>query len=110
MTFLEALRELKSRPPEINSWNDAWFEAHLIFVYEIFLYSPYSSGFPFFIRAEQHKNFLKLAIITGIDNADILREKVKEGHNRLNVSQWHDFHFHDSFWSSMNMENLDSLK
>jgi hypothetical protein len=38
LTLLEELRELKSRPPEINSWNDAWFEAHSVFVYETFLY------------------------------------------------------------------------
>lgn len=36
--FLERLRELKSRPAEVNSWNDAWFEAHSLFVYETFLY------------------------------------------------------------------------
>lgn len=36
--FLERLRELKSRPPEINSWNDVWFEAHSLLVYETFLY------------------------------------------------------------------------
>lgn len=30
--------ELKSRPPEITSYNDAWFGAHAIFVYETFLY------------------------------------------------------------------------
>jgi len=36
--FLERLVELKSRPPELNSWNDAWFEAHSVFVYETFLY------------------------------------------------------------------------
>ncbi len=35
---LEKLRELKSRPPEINSWSDSWFEAHAVFVYETFLY------------------------------------------------------------------------
>jgi hypothetical protein len=35
---LEKLRELKSRPLEIESWNDSWFEAHSIFVYESFLY------------------------------------------------------------------------
>src|ERR1035437_4204245 len=38
LELLEGLRELKSRPPEINAWNDAWFEAHSIFVYETFLY------------------------------------------------------------------------
>jgi hypothetical protein len=36
--FLERLRELKSRPPQLNSWNDTWFEAQSVFVYETFLY------------------------------------------------------------------------
>lgn len=36
--FLERLRELKSRSPEMNMWNDIWFEAHSLFVYETFLY------------------------------------------------------------------------
>lgn len=215
--LLEKLRELKSRPAEVNSWNDTWFEAHSVFVYEVFLYfiaallktqsykvlheiytthyllpttdrhgevpfetfdsfygysetlqsvlapegqrlsapaaellkrhadreylpfseimqaelltllmsfitpdtrwypqtlhySSHGSGHPFFIRAAQHKSFAKLAIVTGIADADELRTKVKEGHERLNVSNWHNFHFERSFWSSMNMDNLDTLK
>jgi len=214
---LEKLRELKSRPQEINSWNDSWFEAHSVFVYETFLYivaallklgaynilneiftshyllpssdrhgtsnfetfdcfhgysetlqsvlapenqrlhapaaelikrqadredipfsglrqaelltlmmsfltpdthwypgtlhySSYSNGYPFFVRAAQHKNFLKLAKITGIESVDILREKVKEGHERVEVSRWHNFHYERNFWSSMNMDDLDSIK
>ena len=39
LKLLEDLRELKSRPPEVNTWNDAWFEAHSVFVYETFLYT-----------------------------------------------------------------------
>ena len=38
LAFLESVRELKSRPHELNTWNDAWFEAHSLFVYETFLY------------------------------------------------------------------------
>lgn len=217
LSFLEELRGLKSRPAELNSWNDAWFEAHSLFVYETFLYavaallktnayqilheiftshyllpaterhgdnkfetfncfhgysetlqtelapkgkglyspaaeliksqadredlpfstiieaellillmaflnpnaewypqtlhySPYIREFSFFIRATQHKHFLKLATITGISDANQLREAVREGQKRLNVSQWHNFHSNDSFWSSMNMDNLDSIK
>ena len=214
---LEKLRELKSRPQEINSWNESWFEAHSVFVYETFLYivaallksgayttlneiytshyllpssdrngasnfekfdcfygysetlqsvlapenqrlhapaaelikrqadredipfsdirqaelltllmsfitpdtrwypgtlhySSYSNGYPFFVRAAQHKNYLKLVKITGIESADKLREKVKEGHERVDVSSWHNFHYERNFWSSMNMDELDSLK
>lgn len=36
--LLESLRDLKSRPPELNSWSEGWFEAHSLFVYETFLY------------------------------------------------------------------------
>jgi hypothetical protein len=37
-TVLEKLLELRARPNEVTSWNDVWFEAHRLFVYEIFLY------------------------------------------------------------------------
>jgi len=214
---LEKLGELKSRPPEINSWNEIWFEAHAVFVYETFLYiiaallksnaysilhdiyssryllpsserygksdferfdyfygyseslqhvlapegrtlnapaaelikrqadradlpfsdimqaelltllmsfltpdtrwypqtlhySSHSKGYPFFVRAAQHKHFKKLSIITGIESADELRGKVKEGHERLGTRQWHNFHLGKSFWASMNMDELDKLK
>lgn len=217
LSFLEELRELKSRPAEVDTWSDTWFEAHSLFVYETFLYvvaallktnayhilhevftshyllptterygedkfdtfdcfygssetlqtelapegrrlyspaaelikrqaeredlpfaavieaellillmaflipnarwypqtlhySSYSREFPFFVRATQHKHFLKLATITGISDANQLREAVREGQKRLDVSRWHDFHFNDSFWSSMNMDNLDTFK
>ncbi len=217
LTLLEQLLELKSRPSEITQWNEAWFEAHRVFVYETFLYiiaallktnnfellnqiftthyllpdthraaperfgnfgefygysetlqilakpgerlyAPaaelikrqadrkdlpfesimeadilalmmafiaentywypqtlhYSSryaAFPFFLRATQHRNFIKLAKITGIQNADDLRIAVKAGHDRLQVNNWHNFMFIDrTFWTSMNMESLDSMK
>jgi hypothetical protein len=217
LKLLEDLRDLKSRPPEINSWSDAWFEAHSVFVYETFLYivaallqtgsyevlhevftshyirpkserygdgkfenfgcfygysgtlqsvlakpnqrlfSPAAelikrqadrqdlpflaimeaellvllmafviedvrwypetlhymshSEFPFFIRATQHKHFLRLATITGIPSADALRDAAKAGYVRLGVDRWHDFGWlSDSFWNNMNMDSLDSIK
>lgn len=215
--FLEQLRELKSRPPEVNSWNDAWFEAHKLFVYETFLYivaallkarayltlyevfsshyilpeterhgeerfenfdcfygdsdilqsvlapegkrlySPAAEllkrqadredipftdiiqaelivlmlafinpnaywypqthhyagrvqDYPFFLRATQHKGFKKLATVTGIEDADTLRELVKSGIERLGVSKWTNFRFNRDFWKTMNMDKLDTLK
>lgn len=217
ITMLERLLELKSRPPELNGWNDIWFEAHRVFVYEIFLYivaaliktnafsilhliltshylrpetdaygnsrfdtfyafygysealqilapkgqrlyapaaelikrqadrndlpfkdimqaellvlmmafisgdirwypqtlhySSHTSAFPFFVRAAQHRNFQKLAKITGIESAEGLRNAVKAGHERLGVDKWHDFWMLDrSFWAGMNMDALDTLK
>jgi len=35
---VEKLLELRSRPAEVQSWNDAWFESHQLFAYEAFLY------------------------------------------------------------------------
>ena len=215
--MLEKLRELKSRPAEINSWNDSWFETHSVFVYETFLYivaallksgaygvlndiytshyllpssdqygsnkfekfdcfygysetlqsvlappnqklyapaaelikkqadredipfsdirqadlltllmsfitpetrwypatlhySSYANGYPFFVRAAQHKNYLKLVKITGVESVEELRSKIKEGQIRVGVSRWHNFHYESDFGTSMNIEELDSLK
>jgi len=215
---LEKLRELKARPPEVTSWNDSWFEAHSVFVYETFLYivaallktrsyqvlneiftSHYlvpstdrvgdndfekfdsfyghsqslqsvlapkgqrlyapaaelikiqadrsdlpftdiiqaellvllmsfliedirwypqtlhyssfrASRFPFFVRAAQHRHFANLVKITGIDNADDLRSKAKEGHERLRGDGWNDFRLSGNFLLSMNIDKLDTLK
>jgi len=214
---LERLREIKARPEEVTTWNDAWFEAHKLFVYETFLYiiaallkarahddlhniytshyilpsterygekrfdrfddfygysktlnavlapegqrlcSPaaelikrqatrqdlpftdiiqadlltllmafitpdtrwypqlmhyasYAKEFPFFIRAAQHKNFQKLAVITGITDANALRDAVLKGHERLDVGRWHNFHFERNFARAMNLDNLDTIK
>jgi len=69
------------------------------------------SDFPFFIRAAQHRNFLKLATITGIDNADALREKAMAGYKRLNVNQWYEFAFiSTTIWGLLNMDDLDTVK
>ena len=35
---LERLLELKARPAEVTRWNNDWFGAHSVFVYETFLY------------------------------------------------------------------------
>jgi hypothetical protein len=216
VSMLEKLLELKSRPPEVNSWNDAWFEAHSVFVYETFLYivaallrtdswgslhlvlnghyllpeteasgsnrfdtfdafygysdtlqilapegrklyapaaelikrqadrtdipfadimqadllvlmmafitdgsrwypqtlhySSRAGAFRFFVKAARHRDFQKLAKITGISSGDELRAAVKAGHERLGVSKWHNFWMSDpSFWGQMNMDGLDTL-
>lgn len=216
IAVLEQLLVLKSRPPEVNTWSDNWFDAHQVFVYETFLYivaallrtesfstlhqvltnhyllpeteiygterfgtfhafygysdalqilapegktlyAPaaelikrqadrtdipfldvmqaellvlmmafinensrwypqtlhYSSrhgAFPFFLKASRHRDFQKLAVITGVDNGDAIRTAVKAGHQRLNVDRWTNFWSSDrTFWGSMNMDGLDTL-
>lgn len=74
------------------------------------LYSSETMPFSFFVRAAQHHNFLKLAEVTGISDADALRHAVCEGEERLLVMKWNDFWLHnDSFSSIMNLDNLDTL-
>lgn len=214
--FLEKLLELKARPVELDQWNENWFEAHRLFVFETFLYmiaallktrafkdlnnvftshyimplterggdrnfvifddfytysdilnpilapegrrlhspaaallkrqanredipfsdliqadlltllmafitpetrwypqlmyySDYRAEFPFFIRASQHKNFANLATITGIADADTLREKFREGYEQSGMGQQRGF-FMQNFWKAMNMDNLDTIK
>jgi hypothetical protein len=216
VAMLEKLLELKSRPPEVNSWNDAWFDSHRVFVYETFLYivaallrtdsfgslhlvltshyllpeteasgtnrfdtfdafygysetlqilapegkklyapaaelikrqadrtdvpfaavmqaellvlmmacitdgsrwypqtlhySSRAGTFPFFVKAARHRDFQKLAKITGVGKGDELRAAVKAGHEKLGVNGWHNFWMSDrSFWGSMNMDGLDTL-
>ena len=38
LEMLERLLEMKSKPNSLTSWNEKWFEAHSVFVYEVFLY------------------------------------------------------------------------
>jgi hypothetical protein len=216
--FFERLLETKARPPELTAFNEAWFEAHALFVYETFLYtvaallkvgalavlhevftssyvqpetaSHYKGEFagfdcfyahssvlqavlappnqrlhspaaelikrqadrtdlpfeavkeadllaflmacitpsiarwypqtllygsrkpyPFFLRAQQHKGFAKLATVTGIASADALRAAIIEGQKRLGVERWETFWMFDvSFAESMNLAKLDTLK
>ena len=72
-------------------------------------YAPYSGDFTFFLRATEHKYFMKLAIITGVEDADKLRELVKEGLSQHRVQGWF-MHIQESGWESLNMERLDTLK
>lgn len=50
-------------------------------------YSSYVNGYPFFVKAAQHKNYLKLAKITGIESVEELRSKIKEGQIRVGVNR-----------------------
>lgn len=216
--MLERILLLKSPPPKVSTWHDAWLEAHRVFVYETFLYcvaalikggsfailhelfssnyllpeNDYHGGsdrfggfdvfygssealqqvlappnqrlssptaelikrqagradltfndvieaellvllmtflsedsfwypqtlhyvgrhneFTFFLRASQHKHFAKLAIITGINSAESLREAIKKGQARMKVEQWHTFRFNGNFERWMNLDKLNSLK
>jgi len=74
-------------------------------------YSGYGRKFPFFIRASQHKNFKKLAIVLGVRSADECRDKIKNALERLKSARWSDFSSHAdvSFWDAANMDKLDTI-
>jgi hypothetical protein len=75
------------------------------------LYYDSEGNFPFFVRATQHRHFLKLATVVGISDADALRERARAGYDRLGVNQWPGFALRNrSMWECMNMSKLDSLK
>ncbi len=74
------------------------------------LYYRSNRGFPFFLRATQHRYFLKLAIITGELDAEKLRQRANDGRERLGVNQWRDFWQVGSPFEMMNLEKLDTIK
>jgi hypothetical protein len=75
------------------------------------LYYDSQGDFPFFVRATQHRHFLKLAMVVGISDADALREKARAGYDRLGVNQLPGFALLSrSLWECMNMNKLDSLR
>lgn len=76
---------------------------------QLMYYSGHGAEFPFFIRASQHKNFANLATITGIADANTLREKFGEGYEQSGIGQQR-FSFRQNFWRAMNMDNLDTIK
>jgi hypothetical protein len=83
------------------SENTRWWPATL-------LYATYSRPFPLFLRASQHKGFQKLAIITGIEDAEVLKAKMAEGHVRLNVANWNEFRISGKL-SIFNSDKWDTL-
>jgi len=98
-----ASRILRAAPVSRRVQRTQWYPATLLYRSQ--------DEFPFFIRATQHKHFLKLVAITGISDADDLRSAVKAAHERLNGNIWQDFLFHfSSFWNYLNMDKLDTLK
>ena len=73
-------------------------------------YAGYAEVFPLFGRAVQHKHFRSLAVILGIGDANAIREAAKQGSQRLQVGNWHDFfHCDISFSEAMKLEKLDTI-
>jgi len=76
---------------------------------ETLYYASRRTEFAFFIRASQHKHFAKLAIVTGINSADALREAVTKGQEKLKINTWGIYRSGGNFWNLMNLEKLNSI-
>ena len=71
--------------------------------------APFNHKFSFFLKATRHKGFRKLAIITGIDNAEHLKEAVYNAQKHHATIQWDNFKFRGNISSMINIDNLDTL-
>ena len=72
-------------------------------------YAPYMHKFPFFLKATRHKGFRKLAIITGIDSAEQLKEAVYNAQEHHATIQWNKFRFQGNISNMINLDKLDTL-
>jgi hypothetical protein len=75
------------------------------------IYAGYGRQFPLFIRAARHRYFRNLAVISGIESADSLREAVKVGYERVGATRWTDISWHSQLGplEAMNPEKWDTL-
>lgn len=73
------------------------------------LYKPRGKPVLLFLRATERRHFERLSEITGLTDADVLRQKVRSGFERLEVERWQDFRFSESLWESMNMDKLNTI-
>ncbi len=69
-----------------------------------------SGAFPFFVRAARHRDFQKLAKITGVSSGVELRAAVKAGLERQGTARWRNFGLGaQSLLESVNIDALDTL-
>lgn len=73
-------------------------------------YSSFSKKYPFFLRASQYRYFKNLATITGIETADLLRSKAKQGWTLLQLDEHKGYRPGRSLWEKLNLDELDTLK
>ncbi len=68
------------------------------------------SRFPLFVRAATHKHFMTLASLTGVPDAEQLREKVQMKMERLQNNNPLGYLFATGLlWRALNMDALDTL-
>jgi hypothetical protein len=78
VNFLERILSLKSRPSEISSWNDSWFDAHGLFAYELFIYF--------------------IAVLIRVDCSPLVRELTSANYMSLDSPPGRELVRFDDFW------------
>jgi len=73
-------------------------------------YANSGRQFPLFLRAAQGRHFKKLAEVTGIQDAESIRTKAREGLERLNQRSWRNFSMSRPPWWYLNLDSLDTVK
>jgi hypothetical protein len=81
--LLERLCELKTRPAEVSQWNDAWFDAHAIFVFETFLYVVAA--------------LLKTSAFPALHSVFAKRYLVREPHQQPTLATFREFYSHSEY-------------
>lgn len=73
-------------------------------------YAPYGGTiFPLFIKATQHRYFLNLAKITGIDDSNKLKIAIKEAFDRDGCQNWY-ISFGHNLLVMMNLDKIDTIE
>ena len=73
-------------------------------------YTRHMHKFPLFLKATRHREFQQLAVLTGLDSADELREAVRKGQSDRQEKLSGHFRPGGNFLGMMNLDNLDTLK
>lgn len=75
------------------------------------IYAGYGAQLPLFVRSARHGYFKNLAVITGIESADALREAVTKGYERMGVNRWTDITWHARLGpiEAMRLDKWDTL-
>ena len=73
-------------------------------------YASFSPKFNFFIRAAQHKSFVKLLTLTGFNNKDELKESIMKGIALQGNRNFGGAFRIATYPDMLNMENWDTLK
>ena len=75
---------------------------------DIVIFGLYTTP-PFFLKATQHKDFKKLAVITGIESAKNLKDAIIEEQNRLSSNYLDELGYNTNFVSMLKLNNFDTL-